>query len=262
MPIDSFSPEPIANKPACRRSWFSKTKLSAALAVALALLGGGRSDAATLTIGNVNTFATGFTAGNPIGTWTLDDKDYTYLSSSGWLGVNGPERLTLNTNANVGIFSATLSIGEMSAYPATQTLVLNYQVHINGSNPGGPWVFAAAALNQNVIFPPLVTSNMEVFGSYSDWFNSSNNLTPLQFASNTTNPPGITTLPGGFIDLWVRDTITLTQNGSLNSLSNTLIQQSVPEIDPNSFGSALSLALGALAVLERRARRLREICLG
>jgi len=49
-------------------------------------------------------------------------------------------------------------------------------------------------------------------------------------------------------------------NGTLPSLSIALYATStstaVPEIDPNSFGSALALVAGSLGLLERRARRL------
>jgi len=57
-----------------------------------------------LNIGSVNTFATGSSVGNPVGTWTLGDKDFTYLSSTGtWTGV---EDIQLTTNFNPLIFSS------------------------------------------------------------------------------------------------------------------------------------------------------------
>jgi hypothetical protein len=39
---------------------------------------------------------------------------------------------------------------------------------------------------------------------------------------------------------------------------NQIVVTAVPEIDPNSFGSALALAIGALGLVERRAYRSRR----
>jgi hypothetical protein len=61
-------------------------------------------------------------------------------------------------------------------------------------------------------------------------------------------------LPGGLTDLWVRDTIILSSGGQVSSVNNTFRSQ-VPEIDPNSFGTALATVVGSLSLLERRARR-------
>ena len=41
-------------------------------------------------------------------------------------------------------------------------------------------------------------------------------------------------------------------------LNQIVVWAPVPEIDPNSFGSALALAFGALGLVERRARRVRR----
>ena len=280
MPIASCSPEPIANKPACRRSWFSKTTLSAALAVALALLGGGRSDATTLTIGNVKSFKTGNTPGNLPGTWTLEDKDWTYLSDSGnWNIVSGtgtisPEVIVLSTNFSTNFAANSFSVGNLDGYhmpnPSTPLeLQIGYQVHINGTQPLGPWTFLSSDMGQNFLTKKLEVWQ-DIYGSLADY---NANTTPGSGTLSTRKSTNGSQdsdqfFSPGLIDLWVRNTIKLSAGptggaeGGISSMSDTFIQTNVPEIDPNSFGSALSLALGALAVLERRARRLREICLG
>jgi hypothetical protein len=187
--------------------------------------------------------------------WTLEDKDWTYLSDSGnWTGI---EEIALSTNNNPLLSQHSLSISQLQGYSSPRTLVLSYSVKINGSE--GPKTFLDARTNLNYL-NSLATAKMEVYDSYANWSSSVNNLTPLQISVDNVNPV-TTILPSGFTELWVRDTITLNgQGGSVNQVSNTFSQ--VPEIDPNSFGSALTVAIGSLALLERRSRRLRQVILG
>ena len=225
-----------------------KTALASALAVGLALISAGGAGASQLIVGTAAQFATG-------GTFTLGDKDWTYLSDNGnWTGI---EEITLSENANQSLSQHSLSYSQLQGYSSPLTLVFSYSVKINGAN--GPQTFFDARTNQNYL-NSLATTTKEVYDSYNNWLNSTNNLTPLQISVDNVNPLA-TILPSGLTELWVRDTIVLSgQGGSLNELSNTFSQ--VPEIDPNSFGSALTLVIGSLALLERRSRSLRQAILG
>ena len=75
MPSVHFCVDGIAMVAAVRWRRSPLNTVVSALAVGLVLLSGGRAMAGFLNIGSVNTFATGSSVGNPVGTWTLGDKD-------------------------------------------------------------------------------------------------------------------------------------------------------------------------------------------
>ena len=188
-----------------------------------------------ITIGSVNTFATGSTTGNPPGTWSLADKSYTYLSSSGtaW---TGSEVLQIT---DIPLLSLdTFSIGNMGTY-INQTLSLSYHVHV--LNPINFIDQVALSVN-HVADGVTVTKDV-----YSDA--GFTNLIVSQTSVNGSSVP--LTFIGYNTDLWITDTVVLS-GGAVNSISNTFHQQAVPEIDVASFAGAFPLLVAGLALLERR----------
>jgi len=217
----------------------------------------------SLTIGNVNTFKTSSSGTNPTGTWTLGDKDYTYLTSSlitgtsGTTGWRGFENIEIKENTNPAFFNHEFLIDNLSDYNTTGTsLFLGYRIHINGSQ--GPATFRDVALSQ-INSGNTVEVWKDVYGSAADYANNTGagtgTLAKFYFNSVTAIVPPTVAMPAGLTDLWIRDTFLLS-GGSLSSLNNTIGQKlGVPEIDPQSFASVLAIVTGALGLFERRARR-------
>ena len=235
--------------------------LSTAVMLAVALLFGLPAQAAIieLNIGTVQTFQTSSSGTNPTGTWTLGDKDWTYIDSSGWSPNTSPiEDLKLTTNFNPLIFTAQFLIDNMSAYHSPITLELGYHVHINGSVPGN-WDFRDVQLG--------VIGSGNTFEEWKDVYASradydanttpgSGTLAAIYDIDGVITPPSVPVVfPQGLYDLWVRDTIQLSPvGGGISSIGNTY-RQEVPEISPGFFGSALALVMGSLGLVERRVRR-------
>lgn len=234
------------------------------VAVAMALAVGWSATAQAdpeLIVGSVNNFKTlSSGTGNPAGTWTLGDKDYTYLDSSattgttGWLGF---EVIKIRENANPALLSHEFLIDSLSNYSAPRSLYLGYHVHINGSQ--GPYTFRDVSLSQT-FSGQTVEIWKDVFGSLADYNanpgTNTGTLAKLYFNSTTGTVPLAVTMPPGLTDLWVRDTFALSGlGGSISSFNNTLRQTPVPEIDPQSFAGVAALVAGVIGLRERRGRR-------
>jgi len=254
MKMPPFSTDGIVATPVWRKPSLPQCRQLAGVALTLALLASGSAHAGYLNIGTVNTFATSSNFANPTGTWTLEDKDWTYLSDSGnWTGI---ERVQLLTNFNPLIYSKQFLVDNLSGYDSPITLQLGYQAHINGSTGPG-WTFYDARMGEDTS-GATVEVWQDIYGSLTA-FNA--NTTPgsgtlmSHYSLNGSLPPaGV--FPTGLVDIWVRNTLILSNpGGQLSSVSDTLRQSNVPEIDPTSFGSALSLLFGAVGILERRTRR-------
>jgi hypothetical protein len=252
--MSPFSTDGIVAAATGRKRRFPKSRLLAGVALVLALLATGSAKAGFLNIGTVTTFQTSSSLGNPTGVWTLEDKDWTYLSDSGnWTGI---EDIQLLTNFNPLIYSHQFLIDNLSGYSSPITLQLGYQAHINGSTGPG-WSFYDARMGEDTS-GATVEAWQDVYGSLTD-FNA--NTTPgsgtlmTHYSLNGSLPPaGL--FPTGLLDIWVRNSIVLSNpGGQISSVSDTFRQVNVPEIDPTSFGSALSLLFGAFGILERRTRR-------
>jgi len=243
----------LAGRPAVRRhrSWFFSqppsrgTRVGAWLctAVAVGLTVFSPTPAQAVIIGSVANFQSAVTV-------TVGDKDYTYLTSSAnW---TGNERLEALVNVDPGIFSAQFLISQLSGYSSPITLELGYKLSING-NAGPGWNFRdvfLGAINSGA----QVEVWKDVFDTSAGFTSNPGFNTGTWTLQSINGTPDSVVLPGGLTDLWVRDTIILSSGGQVSSVNNTFRQQ-VPEIDPNSFGTALATVVGSLSLLERRARR-------
>lgn len=225
------------------RSWLSSLG-SAALVAALAFGAAAPAVAGPfLDIGTVAQFAAG-------GEFTLGDKDFMYLDDSGnWTGI---EDIQPTANANPAILSHQFLIGDLAGYSAPITLVLGYQVHINGTGVA-QW-FRDVFLD-SIVSSATVDVWKDVFDSEADYSANTAPGSGTWALSSVNGSTDIEAFPIGLTDLWVRDTIKLSGvGGQISSTANTF-RQSVPEIDARAIGGGLALVLGALALLERRFRQ-------
>ena len=198
-------------------------------------------------IGNVDTFSKGSDGkGAP---WTLGDKDWSFLDATGdWTGA---EKITLTINGTPSLLKHGFVISSLSAYQGPITLELGYLVKINGAD--GPSTFASVLLDSSY-GNPTTDVWKDVYTSYDDFLNDTHN-DPWWVLHSQNGVPDFTTFTGGLTELWVRDRIELSTTGQLYTINNDFAQTAVPEIDPNSFASALAVVMGGLSLLERRARR-------
>lgn len=224
------------------RSWLASLG-SAALVAALAFGAAAPAVAGPfLDIGTVAEFAAG-------GEFTLGDKDFRYLDDSGnWTGI---EDIQLTANADPDVLSHQFLIDHLAGYSSPITLVLGYQVHINGTG--------VAQYFRDVFLDAIVSTGTvdvwkDVYASQDDYDANTAPGSGTWALYSLNGSTDFEVFPIGLTDLWVRDTIKLTGAGQVSSVANTF-RQSVPEIDPRAIGGGLALVLGALALLERRFRQ-------
>lgn len=255
MKTTPFSVDGIVATPVWRKRFLPKSRLLAGVAMTLALLTGGQAKAAQLTIGNVSTFASGSNLAIPVaGTWRLGDKDWTYLSQTGtW---NGSERIQLTTNNDPSLLTHEFLIDSLSSLNSPIALQIGYHVRINELGPG--YTFFDARMGQ-IVTGETVEVWQDIYGSLAD-FNLLANQAPgtgtlMSHYSLDGSLPPAGLFPGGLTEIWVRNSLNLSAPGGGISAINDTFRQAVPEIDPTSFGSALSLLFGAVGILERRTRR-------
>jgi len=225
--------------------------LGALLGAAVLIGSFGAAEGGILEVGNILTFSTGSTAGNPTGTWTLDDKSFTYLEQSGFVmtGTGGSEEIKIVSNGG-NLHSFTL--GSLENLTTSGTYTLGYRVDVV---PPSPYWLSSVELDSTHIGSGLQVYK-DVFSSFSLFQSGtvgSGNLAALSsFNGQPDGPDPLSTLP---TQIWVRDTIVLSgSNVGISSVSNTYTQQMVPEIDPGSAAPVMALVLGGLAFAERRRR--------
>ncbi|MFM8283157.1 MAG: hypothetical protein ACKOCW_06315 [Planctomycetaceae bacterium] len=199
-----------------------------------------------LVVGNISTFATGSTAGNPAGTWSLGDKSFTYLEQSGISqGPTSPELITIEDSPNDQYHSFSLAgLGGLGS----GTYALGYRVDVN---PSSPYFLNTVALDSTHI-SDTATVYKDVFSTLSAFAAATVHGTGDLASLTSLNgaPTGAVSL-GLATQVWVRDTIVLDATGHVSSVVN-VFTQAVPEIDPASFSSVLALVVGSLSVVERR----------
>lgn len=209
--------------------------------------------AAVLNVGNVYTFSTGSTAGNPQGSWTLGDKTWSYASTTGFStsSPGGSEAIQI---IDTGVNTHSFQIGNLSSLTGSGTWSLGYKLQVT---PSSPFVLNSIALdvvhlNDNVNVYKDVFSSFSLFNAGSGAFGSGDlvNLHSVNGAS-----VGPSAIPGNPTQVWVRDWIVLDAGGILTTVSNTVEQIPVPEIDVTSIAGAFPLLMAGLALLERRRRR-------
>jgi hypothetical protein len=253
MKMPPFSTDGIVAASTGRKPRLPKSRLFAGLAMTLSLLAGGQADGAPVSpvvIGSMNNFQNGSNV-SINGTWNLGDKDWTYLSRSGnWQGF---ESIELLENFDPSLQSHQFLVSNMSSYNSPQTLSVGYQVHINGN--AGTQYFYDARMGENTSGATVLVWQ-DIYGSLIDFTNNTapGSGTLMTHLSTNGSLPPAGLFPPFLIDIWVRNTVTLSGlGGQISSMGDTFRQ--VPEIDPTSFGSALSLLFGAFGILERRTRR-------
>jgi len=225
----------------------------AAACAALLVASSATARAAVLNVGNIQTFSTGSTAGNPAGTWTLDDKSWTYLSQSGFVmsGTGGPENIQIIDSVITN--SHSFLLGSLGNLAGPSTFTLGYRVNVDAPSP---FFLNTVELDVNHLVNNVnvykdVFSTLSLFTTSSGTFGLGD-LATLHSVNGT--PVGPLSLAGGPTEVWVRDTIVLDANGSLTGVTDTFTQ-AVPEIDASSLAGAFPLMVGGLALLERRRRR-------
>ena len=261
MKTSPFSTDGIVADSVWRKLRLAKSRLLAGLALTLASLAGGQANAAQLTIGNISTFASGSNLAIPAaGSWILGDKTWTYLDQTG--GWDGQEQIKLTTNADPLLLTHeflidNLSTLHMTAGPPSLPLEaqLGYQVHVNGA-AGPGYTFYDARMGE-LVTGATVEVWQDIYGSLTDYLANplpGSGTLMKHYSLDASNPPaGL--FPAGLTDIWVRNSLKLSAPGGGISSINDTFRQAVPEIDPTSFGSALSLLFGAVGIFERRTRR-------
>ena len=231
-----------------------RTRGAAACAAMWFLLSAPAGAGPFLNIGPVTVFSGSSSPGNPVGTWTLGDKDWTYVNDSGnWSGI---EDILLTGNILPSLRSHQFLVSNLSGYSSPLTLTLGYQVQVNGADGPG-WDFLDVNLGVNTS-GSTVDVWKDVFQSLAD-FNAgtapgSGTLAALHSHDGSLASP--VTFSSGLTDLWIRDTIQLSGlGGQLSSFGNTLREVHTPEIDPASSGCVVALLMGSLGLLECRVRR-------
>jgi hypothetical protein len=221
----------------------------AAACTALLVASSATAQAAVLNVGNVYTFSTGSTpAGtDPAGTWTLGDKSFTYLNSSGFslTGPGGLEQITLaNSLSNVHSFL----LANLATFGAG-TYTLGYRLDVV---PASPFVLDNVELDSNHLSNnTLVTKDVYSTSTlYNNGTGGAGDLANLQSTNGSITTPASLL---GLTQVWVRDTIVLDGSGQLAGITNNY--QQVPEIDASSLAGAFPLLVGGLALLARSRRR-------
>jgi hypothetical protein len=212
--------------------------------------------APVLNIGPVTVFSGSSSPGNPVGTWTLGDKDWTYVADSGnWSGI---EYIQLTENVLPSLRSHQFLVSNLSGYASPLTLSLGYHVHINDADGPG-WMFLDVNLGVNTS-GATVDVWKDVYGSLADFNAHTGTGTGTLAALHSQNGSlaAAVTFSVGLTDLWIRDTIQLSSpGGQLSSFGNTLRELNVPELNPASCGGAVALLMGSLGLLECSVRRRR-----
>lgn len=209
--------------------------------------------AAVLNVGNVYTFSTGSTAGNPQGSWTLGDKTWSYADTTGFStsSPGGPEAIQI---IDTGVNTHSFQLGQLSSLTGSGTWALGYKLQIT---PTSPYFLKSMALDMvhlsnNATAYKDVFSSLSLFNAGSSTYGTGDLVT---LSSTNGTPAGPLAIPGNLTQVWVRDWIVLDAGGILTTLSNTVEQTPVPEIDVASMAGAFPLLMAGLALLERRRRR-------
>jgi len=236
---------------ATRSRYLSRPALrfaAAAACAALLLASTTTARAANLSVGNVYTFSTGSTpAGtDPAGTWTIGDKSFTYLTSTGFslTSPGGDEAINISDNANQYSFG----MGQLNSLGAG-TYVLGYRLNIL---PSSSYVLASVELSTTHLATPEAVAK-DVYSTF-DLFTTAGDG-DLAHLFTVNNSISVSTPLSGQTQVWVRDTIVIGAGGAVQGLANNFNQQLVPEIDATSFAGAFPLLVGGLALLERRRRK-------
>ena len=180
---------------------------------------------------------------------------YSFVMTSPTATVNAPVGGPFSMVAGDGspdggnLFAATSQVGSSGQQQLSQT--------INGLTAGNNYTL----------------SFYEGLGQRSGYTGTASGFWNVTFGSETYTSPTVNNLSGGFTG-WTQRSTTFTASSAsqllmfvfsgspsgfpVGVLDGVVLAEPspVPEIDPASFGSALALVVGALGILERRARKL------
>ena len=186
----------------------------------------------TGTIGGNTTIHGGHTLGDPVGTQTISG-DLTYSLEQG--KASGPSvywDLLADMSADSGSFGNVQLAGDLNFSSTTA-----FEMAFNGPGSTVDWSSAFWATNEQ-------WTVYSVSGSLTNFANL------VMTASDWLDGDG-----KAFSAYLSGASFRLTQTGNNVVLKYSRSSAPVPEVDPNSFGSALALLLGSLGLVERFARR-------
>jgi len=225
---------------------------SAVITACLVLAPVAMARAGTLDVGNVLAFSSGSTSGDPTGTWTLDDKSFTYLDESGFVmtGAGGAELVRI-VDSPAGHYHS-FSLESLGGLAPGATYTIGYRVNVLAPSPYRLETVAldGVHLRDKVEVYKDVFSTYDLFASASGSHGGGDLAALYSLNGIPDGPVPLATLP---TEVWVRDTIVLDGTGLLESVANTFTQ-AVPEIDPASTAPGLAIVLVGMACLERRRR--------
>jgi hypothetical protein len=207
-------------------------RLIAAVCLSSLVLIPGAAKAQSTFIGSISDWAA-----NPA--QTTGDKLFTYLTQSGsW---SGAELLTLS--ANIPLDSHSLSIDGLSAYVGPFTLSVGYELHILSDHTFKNISLDVNASGTSTMVTKDIFNTFEAFATGTAPGSGTWSLSLINSSSGSTvSLPAIQTI-------WVRDTISASDSGSILGISNTVVQ--TPE--PSSLALAgIGGSLGGVAYVRRR----------
>jgi hypothetical protein len=204
------------------------------VAAAVVVLGAGGVQASSVFVGSMADWMA-----DP--SQVVNDKTFIYVASNG--GWTGDELVTISSNIPQN--SETLSIDGLSDYIGPQDLMITYQVLISSSDR-----FGSITLGQN-FSGATATTYKDIFPTLADLQANPTPGSGTWTLSVVDGAAGSTVALPGIQSIWIRDTITLNESGSVLSVSNTIVQ--VPE--PDLLPATACLAGGSMLVVWMKRRR-------
>ena len=171
---------------------------------------------------------------------SVGDKRFTYLTQSGsW---SGTEIFAITSNSSLD--SYTLSIDGLGPYPRPFTLSVGYEVQILSGD-----AFESMSLDVNATGTTTLVTK-DIFTSFASFASGTTPGSGTWSLSLLNSGSGTTVNLSPIQTIWVRDTITASDSGSLLGISNTIVQ--LPE--PSSL-AAVAVGTGCCGLTYWRRRR-------
>jgi hypothetical protein len=178
--------------------------------------------------------------GNPI---IVGDKEYVWLSDSGNWDPNGVVLINENT------VDKTHTLALLSTLPTSDIFDFNYSVEIIS----GPFVMKSIRLSSTLSEEGFSVTK-EIYSTLDDLTNRTNSLGTMETIDGSEPPP---ILLGSKLKIFVHEVIDQTEGGYFATLSNTIVQEVVPE--PSTWLLSAFAAGGLALVRYRKAGRGAEV---